>query len=428
MTRLTLLTDCSLLSATERTTRYVLARVAAPRADAAQERTPVRVAFVLDRSGSMQGEKIRLARQAVHDALGLLRAEDRFAIAAYDRTVDIVVPETAATEDAVARARLLLMQYNARSLTNLSEGWLKGCREIGGERSGEALQRAILLTDGLANEGITSPAELAQHARELRNRGISTTALGVGEDFDEELLRLMAVNGGGNFYFADSAAKLPEIFASEIGEALAVVVQEACLRIRLPTSASVRLLSAFSSTRLPQDLRVDLGALVSAQVLDVLLEVSFQPASPGEQQTIEATAGDGSDGPATHAPAPLVWTYAAHEALQAAASNDEVLAAVAQVEAAAARLKAVELNKAGRFDDARAALDAAAVRLAKLPATATAVRDAIGALKDDLRIFGRAMAESDRKRHHLCSHTSLSSRAADGRARRWDFDPDDHGP
>ncbi|MEJ7695557.1 MAG: hypothetical protein WKF78_02630 [Candidatus Limnocylindrales bacterium] len=82
---------------------------------------------------------------------------------------------------------------DARGSTNLSAGWLRGCEQVAERLTQEGVDRVLLLTDGLANVGITDAAELANHAGELRARGVTTTTFGVGNDFDEALL---AVDGG----------------------------------------------------------------------------------------------------------------------------------------------------------------------------------------------------------------------------------------
>src|SRR5690606_16078104 len=94
----------------------------------------------------------------------------------------------------------------ARGSTNLSGGWLTACQQLAaGARSNGTVrvQRSLLPTDGLANEGITNPRELVTHATELRKRGIDTTTIGVGRHFDEMLLSGLAEAGGGAFEYID---------------------------------------------------------------------------------------------------------------------------------------------------------------------------------------------------------------------------------
>src|SRR5262245_284280 len=153
-------------------------------------RAPVDVAFVLDRSGSMAGEKLALVKEAVGVAIGHLRDEDKTALVIYDHEVETLQHLTAATPRVKTAVRLALQGVDAGGSTNLSGGWLTGCDELSnGMGEGPVrIRRALLLTDGLANVGISRADELTKHAHELRRRGIATTTLGVGHDFDEDLL------------------------------------------------------------------------------------------------------------------------------------------------------------------------------------------------------------------------------------------------
>ena len=113
-----------------------------------------------------------------------------------------------------------LRTLHAGGWTDLGAGWLSGCAQVGEATADSALGRCLLLTDGLANHGITDPDELVRHAAELRRRGVTTSTLGVGHDFDESLLRRLAKAAGGHFYYASSAAQIPTMVEAEVGEAL----------------------------------------------------------------------------------------------------------------------------------------------------------------------------------------------------------------
>jgi Ca-activated chloride channel family protein len=157
--------------------------------------------LVLDRSGSMAGAKLDLAREGAIRAIRALRPEDRLSLVAYDDRIELLVRSGPPTSrQRVAEHRLL--QLEARGNTDLCGGWLRGCEQVGLGIEDGRLGRCLLLTDGLANEGVTDRLAIVGHAAELRRRGVTTSTLGVGRDFDEGLLREMAEGGGGNFYFA----------------------------------------------------------------------------------------------------------------------------------------------------------------------------------------------------------------------------------
>ena len=153
---------------------------------------PLDVAFVLDRSGSMQGGKLGLAREGVDLAVARLRDADRAALVVYDDQVDIVQPLAAATPRLKATLRLALHGVDPGGSTHLSGGWVAGCHQLAeaapvthADATATRIRRVILLTDGLANVGILDPAVLARHAGELRRRGIATTTVGVGRSWPQ---------------------------------------------------------------------------------------------------------------------------------------------------------------------------------------------------------------------------------------------------
>lgn len=171
------------------------------------EDAPARVAFVIDRSGSMGGPKLASTRVAVARMLRSLRPDDRAAVVAYDDRIDVLSGPEAPGE----RLAGLVEALEPRGSTNLYGGWLEGARLIG--EGG----RVVLLSDGLANQGrCTHAADLASHARRsYEHYGVTTSTIGVGSDYDEALMSGMARHGGGSHYFARDVEGILEAFSQE---------------------------------------------------------------------------------------------------------------------------------------------------------------------------------------------------------------------
>ena len=290
--RLTVKTDRRLIRSRHHSVRFVVARVTAPEADTRTERPPVNLAFVLDRSGSMGGAKIRLAMQAVEEAIRRLKATDRFSVVIYDNEIETLVPGTFATPTARSRAMELLARVDARGATNLSEGWLTGCEQVASELMADGVNRALLLSDGLANHGITDRDELAHHAAELRRRGVSTSTFGVGNDFDELLLQGMAQAGGGHFYDIAGAEQIRDHIESEVGEALEVVAREVTFKVHVKGGIRLESLGAFPQRGERGRAQIDLGDLVSGQQVDVPLRLSFPLGEDGDKTLGVFSVGD----------------------------------------------------------------------------------------------------------------------------------------
>jgi Ca-activated chloride channel family protein len=397
--------------------RYVVARVTAPEAHRSGGRPPVNLAFVLDRSGSMDGQKIRLAAQAVEEAIGRLKPSDRFAVVVYDDQVETLVPGTLATPVARSEAIGRLRTVRARNSTDLSGGWLAGCEQVAGALTDGGVDRALLLTDGLANRGITDRDELARHARELRARGVSTTTFGVGNDFDEQLLAAMASAGGGQFYFIESAAQIRDHIGSEVGETLEIVARDVTLDVTLPDGVRLESLGAFPARGRGGRTSLDLGDLVSGQEVEVPLRISFGFGTVGDLLPTVVSLSD-REGVLDDASARLAWTYADDKANDAQPRDRSVDRVVAGAFAARARQQAVELNRRGEYQAASDALKTTAKRIRSYAGGDPELAAIVDGLLSEAETFGRVMDERSRKTFHAEAEYSMKSRSLTGMARR----------
>jgi Ca-activated chloride channel family protein len=409
--------DRRLVRARWHSKRFVVARITAPAARRDHERPPVNLAFVLDRSGSMGGRKIRLAAQAVEEGIGRLKPTDRFSVVVYDDRIEVLVRGTHATSEARREAVRHLREVDARGSTNLGGGWLTGCEEVASALMAEGVNRTLLLSDGLANVGMTDRDELARHASELRARGVSTSTFGVGDDFDEALLSAMAQGGGGHFYDIATAEAIADHMSSEVGETLEVVARDVVLEVTLPGSVRVESLGAFPAREAGSRTLVAIGDLVSEQEVEVPLRVFFPLGEVGA--SVPAVFGlSDRDGVLDGAVGRLAWEYADDAANDRQPRDREVDRVVARVFAARARQEAVGLNRAGDFEAARGVLEATAHRIRAYAAHDPELRDIAEGLRREGAYFERHMLERDRKAAYAMSSYALQARAFDGRAKR----------
>lgn len=365
--QLSLRTDRQLIRAGARSTRYLMISLTAPVAPPRTERPPVNVGLVLDRSGSMDAErKFTLARDAVEQSLRLLRESDTFTLVVYDGQVDVLMPPARATADAKRTALRRLAAIQPRGCTDLHAGWNAGALGLADRIRGESagVTRLLLLTDGLANEGVTDPYALTQRAHDLRTLGVATTTFGVGEDFDERLLRDMAHEGGGNFYFVETPVQIPDLLTSELGEALEMVRRDAALQIELPEGAEAECLNRFRVVRAAGDneLRVELGDLTSGQELCVMVRLHFPRGENGTVTGVRVSVA-GDEPLAREAEQALLWQYASHADNDTQPRDRVVDREVARLYAARARAEATEFNRRGDYDRARRVLEGTARRI-----------------------------------------------------------------
>lgn len=401
--------DRQFIRPTDRSHRFVLVEVTAPPASQARQRPPVNLSFVIDRSGSMTGQKLELAKRALLEAIERLDDRDRFSVVAYDDEVRVVVERIEASPQARRVAVDLLRDLGPGGSTNLSGGWFAGCEQVAARQDADAVNRVLLLTDGLANVGITDIGELGKHAGELRARGISTTTFGVGSDFDEVLLQSMADAGGGHFYYIADAGQIRDHIASEVGETLEVVARNVTLEV---TPADGVRVEAMSPHRMSPGNRpvVSVGDLVANQAVEVVLRLTFPYGELGRETRVMF----GFDGPSER----LVWTYADDRTNSGQSRDRDVDRAVARQFAARARQEAVQKNRGGDYLNARQALDATAARIRKYTHGDPELRAIVEDLEREAQAFAAPMSAPMLKEAHFLSANMARSRDAMGRSLR----------
>ena len=237
--------------------------------DGWKERTPVNLAIVLDRSGSMAGDKLEHAKEAAIMAIERLTPADILSVVIYDSEVEVLVPATKVSDpQAICQA---IRRIRAGSNTALFAGVSKGAREVRKFLDRGRVNRIILLSDGLANEGPSTPHELGELGASLIREGISVTTFGLGLGYNEDLMAELARRSDGNHAFIETPAELARIFNAEFGDVLSVVAQEVTVEIVFSHCRPVRLLGRDGEIR-DRTIRTTLNQLYGNQEKYVLLE------------------------------------------------------------------------------------------------------------------------------------------------------------
>ena len=195
-------------------------------------RVPLNLSVVLDRSGSMAGAKIEKARQAAMELLDHLAPGDIFSFVTYSDSAEVVfAAQEIESKEAIKRR---IARVHAGGSTALYAGVKLGAEEVKKNLSSKRINRVILLSDGLANVGPSSTRELRQLGNSLSERGISVTTIGVGDDYNEDLMAGLAEASDANYYYVKDTEKLPEIFAKELGELTTIVARDVRIEIICP--------------------------------------------------------------------------------------------------------------------------------------------------------------------------------------------------
>ncbi len=177
-------------------------------------RPKLNLALVLDRSGSMEGTRLEYAKAAAKYAISQLLPTDRISVTIFDHEVTTLI----ANQNAHNPQKMIaaIEEIQSRGNTDLQAGWYEGGTQAARGLEPERLNRVLLLSDGETNAGITDPNAICQQVAGLATRGISTSTLGVGVGFNEDLLEAMALSGDGNYHFIEHPAALPHLFAIEL--------------------------------------------------------------------------------------------------------------------------------------------------------------------------------------------------------------------
>jgi Ca-activated chloride channel family protein len=416
-------TERTLIRATGGSERFVLIELTAPsaRREPGHRRPQANLAFVLDRSGSMGGSaKFDLARQGVLEGLRRLDRDDRFCVVVYDNEIDVVVASTLATREAIQLAERSLAAIEPRGSTDLGGGWLRGAEQVASHLSADGVNRVLLLTDGLANVGIQSADELAKHAAELRSRGVATSTIGVGNDFDEALLQAMADAGGGHFYFAGSMPEILDHLTSEVGEALDVTVRDAVLNVTAPAGVSVRTLTPHPITDRGERSSIRLGDLVSDQAVRVVIRLKFPEGTIDSELGVLLSVSD-PDGELEKEggvdPLGLAWRFASDHESDAQARDLVVDRAVAELFASRARQEALQLNRKGDWIGARVALEGVARKIKRYAASDPELQAIVHRLSEvEAPMMAAPMQEATRKQAYFAASNIARGRDERGKS------------
>jgi Ca-activated chloride channel family protein len=262
------------------TTLDVLVRIVPPTPEVHFVRPPINLGLVLDRSGSMAGaRKMDYAREAASFAVQQLLPTDRVSVTIFDNVVETIVPNAPAIDkpDLVRK----IMAISPRNATALHAGWKEGGTQVEKNFVTEGLNRVILLSDGLANEGVTDPNVIAGETKALAARGVSTSTMGLGDDYNEDLMQAMGESGDGNYYYIESPVQLADIFHTELQGLMANAGQKVSLGIE-PRGGAV-VVEVLNDLDRNAHGRLKLPNLVVGMPIPVVVRLKV-PATPGEAE------------------------------------------------------------------------------------------------------------------------------------------------
>jgi Ca-activated chloride channel family protein len=259
------------------------AAIAGSGGEAKVKRLPVNINVVLDRSSSMAGQPLEQVKQAAKFLVEQVGADDFMSVTVFDHYVDTVFPAQRVVNKDLLKAAIHSIEEGWS--TNLSGGLLRGYEEALKECRQGQVNRVLLLTDGMANVGITDPATLSAKARALLEKNVSLSTIGVGLHFNEDLLIALADAGNGSYYYVKSAEQIPNVFAAELKGLLSVVAQGIALKVDGLSGCRVTMVYGYEPSFTDNGASLSLPDMFRDEEKRLVVELSY-PALPGGEHPL----------------------------------------------------------------------------------------------------------------------------------------------
>lgn len=237
-------------------------------------RMPLNIGLLIDRSGSMGGQKLSDALAACQRIVGRLTSEDRCTIVTFDDQASLLADGNYVTPAQRTLISTALGVVRSGGSTNLSGGWQLAADTLLTHHARNGyVSRAILLTDGQANVGMTSEAELSALASNYHSRGVSTSTYGLGGGYHENLLSSIASHGRGNHQFIEQSVDIDRYFSDELQELFAVSLRNVTITIHIPTGFTVEVVGQLPHSQTNNQLVLEVGAMVVLEQRNVYLRL-----------------------------------------------------------------------------------------------------------------------------------------------------------
>ena len=385
----------------------------------ARGRMPLNLSLVLDRSGSMAGEKLAAVKRAAVLLAKHLDPADVLSVVTYDDEVTVIEPPGRGADQPGFASRIESIRSGGS--TNLSGGWLQGRRFVDREATEGAVNRVLLLTDGLANVGITDPTRLVGLCREAAAAGVTTTTIGFGTGYDEHLLSAMADAGGGGAYYIEQPDQAPAVLAEELRGLVSMAAQNVTVEITGSDAVeSCCVLHTYPSSLEGGVLSLAIGDLYAREPRPVLAEFLMKPPA-GDTVDVENGAGDIPVGTFVILGDVLTADGGVEQRevlvpirlspVEGGFAEPEVRRMLTLLEAARERERALEARTAEERQQARERLHLAALRVRGLDPDDAVIREEASDLHRMSERVVRALDDQDLKYHRYRARYAGRGRA-----------------
>jgi Ca-activated chloride channel family protein len=243
--------------------------------------TPLNLAIVIDRSGSMKGKRLDNALAGARGMLRRLRDGDVVSVVTYNQDAETVVRPT--TVDSFGRDRVMaaLSSITAQGDTCISCGIDEGMAQLR-QRSG-MVDRILLLSDGQATTGVRDPEGFRAIGSRIRSMGASISSVGVDVEYNERVMNTLAIESNGRHYFVEHAGDLPRVFDEELDTLVKSVAKNAEVSVELAPGVEVERVFDRTFRREGRRLVVPMGGFSAAEEKTLLVSLRVPRGATGER-------------------------------------------------------------------------------------------------------------------------------------------------
>lgn len=397
--------------------RYLVAHLRANLKDDGRraERTPLNIALVIDASGSMGGGKLEAAKAAALGLTDRLTERDRLTLVSFASDVQVHLDAVSVTKENAIRIRTAVSLLQTRGMTNLSGGWFAGveCAARIADEDARMTPRIIILSDGQANEGISDPNELREHAGELRLRGVLTSTLGIGDGYDEQLLRGIAENGGGRLHDAELTSEISTVLLGELDDIFGTIVDGAQISLTLPPGVRVEVLGKGDAEVRDGRLLASMGPIQNDIARVAVFKVTCPKAQRGEEMKFAMVAnGRAVDDQCLLETDTLSVSLVAADghANKEQARDAEIAEIVARTWSAQVVATAAKMNRDGAYEDAQKYIEGELRHFRRYVEGLPRAQEMVGELELLARRVGREFSSRMRKEMVVQSALVMESR------------------
>ncbi|MCE5199434.1 MAG: VWA domain-containing protein [Armatimonadota bacterium] len=281
--------------ATGNTREHILAKITAG-GMAMGARMPVNICLILDHSGSMEGPPMEFMKQACGYVVDLLEPNDVLSIVTFADNAEVMMPARRVVNKALIKEHINRLDLG--NTTNLYDGIALGCSQVASIPAQGYVNRALLFTDGEPTAGNKDFSAIVGQVTEQKSRGITVTALGLGQEYNEELLAAIAKRSGGNYYYITRPELIPEVFRKELETLMMLVARNVRMRVQMSRWVQVRQIYGKLPTFGYRSAEVTLADLERGEAQSAIIELGLDSRPGGKYRVakVEVTYDDSVTG------------------------------------------------------------------------------------------------------------------------------------